>query len=147
MTTYLITAAVTNILCPKLITDSVVSLSSKLILSIYNIVLISNDIELEKLFISSDIIQDIEVINSFVKEKYKNIDNESILTCLNNLNKTLIDIKSNIDTIRLKIESHKKIWFSTFRNYDINKEKEIIAILIKQLNHRFELLVKISSIN
>ena len=147
MTTYLITAAVTNILCPKLITDSVVSLSSKLISSIYNIVLISNDIELEKLLISSDIIQDIEVINSFIKEKYKNIDNESILTCLNNLNKTLIDIKSNIDSIKLKIESHKKMWFSTFRNYDINKEKEMITILIKQLNHRFELLVKISSVN
>ena len=130
MTTYLITAAVTNILCPKLITDSVVSLSSKLISSIYNIVLISNDVELEKLLISSDIIQDIEVINSFIKEKYKNIDNESILTCLNNLNKTLIDIKSNIDSIKLKIESHKKMWFSTFRNYDINKEKEMITILI-----------------
>jgi hypothetical protein len=147
MTTYLITAAVTNILCPKLITDSVVSLSSKLISSIYNIVLISNDVELEKLLISSDIIQDIEVINSFIKEKYKNIDNQSILTCLNNLNKTLIDIKSNIDSIKLKIELHKKMWFSTFRNYDINKEKKMITILIKQLNHRFELLVKILSVN
>ena len=148
MASFLITAAVSNIICPKIITDSITVLTTKLITSIYHVISISNDSELQQILLSSDIIQDIEVIKSYVEEKHKeNINSNSLLTCINNLNKTLIDLESNIDSITKKIEIHKTLWLSSWRSYDISNEKDNIIILIKQLNHRFELLVKISSIN
>jgi hypothetical protein len=148
MASFLITAAVSNIICPKIITDSMTVLTTKLITSIYHVISISNDFELQQILLTSDIIQDIEVIKSYVEEKHKeNINSNSLLTCINNLNKTLTELESNIDSITKKIEIHKTLWFSSWRSYDITKEKANITLLIKQLNHRFELLVKISSIN
>ena len=55
------------------------------------------------------------------------------------------ELEENISSITSKIENHKNLWFGLVRSYNIYEEKKQIPILITQLKHRFEILIKISS--
>ena len=55
------------------------------------------------------------------------------------------ELEKNINSITTKIEDHKQLWFGFMRSYNIAEEKILIPILINQLKHRFEILIKISS--
>jgi hypothetical protein len=58
----------------------------------------------------------------------------------------LTQLENNINSITQKIQNHGKLWFGFMRSYGIEKEKKQIPILIDKMHHRFELLIKISSI-
>jgi hypothetical protein len=137
---------VANILYPELIIKSITSISTNIISGIYHLISITNDADLQNLLISTDIIEDIKIIKSFIENK-DIFKNETQISCVQNLNKTLIELETNINSITKKIEYHKTLWFSYIRSYDISKEKQNTSELIKQLNHRFELLIKICSIS
>ena len=66
--------------------------------------------------------------------------------CIDNLNQTLSRLEYNINNITCKIENHKKLWFNSIRSYNIHNEKLEIPKLIEQMNHRFEVLIKISNV-
>ena len=99
---------------------------------------------MQKLLSKTDILHDIIVIKSFIDETGKNT---TIDVCIENLRETLSELESNISSITSKIENHNKLWFSYFRSYNINSEKEKIPFLIEKLKHRFDLLIKIKSVS
>ena len=93
----------------------------------------------------NDIIEDIGIINSFVEEKQKQNKSKTLDICLENLGQILNDLEKNINSVIYKIENHKKLWFKSFRSYNINDEIKNIPILLEKMNHRFEIVIKISS--
>jgi len=140
-----LTLVANQIMYPEIIVRSVISLSTNLIYSVKYLATISkNDFELQKLLSKTDILHDIIVIKSFIDETGKN---HTVDVCIENLRETLSDLESNISSITSKIENHNKLWFSYFRSYNINLEKEQIPFLIEKLKHRFDLLIKIKSVS
>ena len=141
---------VSRILYPELIIKTVTSLSSistNIIKSVHYLVTISkDDVALQNELMKSDIIQDISIIKSFIEENKFDNTSHTIISCINNLNETLTELEINIHSITEKLHNHEKLWFRYFRSYNIEKEKELIPILIEKLRHRFNLLIKISSI-
>jgi enoyl-[acyl-carrier-protein] reductase (NADH) len=100
---------------------------------------------LQTILISNDIIEDINVIKTFIHEKQDSNTSETIKLCIENLNKTLEELEKFIHSITVKIENHKKLWFNYFISYNINEEKIFIPLLISQMKHRFNLLVQVSA--
>ena len=144
ISTYVASRTLYTALYPEIIIKSITTITSSLISGIYNLITITQDIDLKKILVTSDIVHDITVIKSFVKELEKT-ENNTILTCVHNLNETLKEIETTVNSIKNKFEVHQKMWFSYFRSYDISSEKDSIIFLSNQLKHRFELLIKISS--
>ena len=141
---------VSKVLYPELIIKTITSLSSlssNLINSVYYLSSLAHkDTQLQDLLIKTDIIQDILIIKCFIEEKKNSNMKHTILNCINNLNETILELDNNINSITSKIELHKTLWFNSFRSYDIAKEKNQIPILIEKLKHRFDILIKISSV-
>jgi hypothetical protein len=136
-----------SILYPEIIIRSSVSIASNLITSVqYLSSITKNDIEIQNLL---DIVEDIVIIKTFIEEKKNNSNNnyesKTVDMCIDNLNQTLYQLEANINSITEKIQTHKDKWFNKFRAYDISAEKNHIPILIKQMRHKFELLIKVSS--
>lgn len=144
ISTYVASRTLYTALYPEIIIKSITTITSSLISGIYNLITLTQDIDLKKILVTSDIVHDITVIKSFVKELEKT-ENNTILTCVHNLNETLKEIETTVNSIKNKFEVHQKMWFSYFRSYDISSEKDSIIFLSNQLKHRFELLIKISS--
>jgi len=135
-----------SILLPEIILRSTVSIASNLIVSANYLISISkNDFELQKILTESDIIQDISILKHFIEEKEMQNHSSTVSNCIENLNKTMKEFEENINSITNKIENHKNLWFGFVRSYNISEEKRKIPILIEQLKHRFEILIKISS--
>lgn len=132
-----------SMLYPEIIIRSSVSITSNLIASISYLSTISrNDFELQKLL---DIVEDITIIKTFVEEKESTTNSKTIGMCIKSLNDPLMKLEHVIDSITKKIHSHKDKWFNSIRSYDIAKEKEQIPVLVNQMKHRFEMLIKVSS--
>ena len=128
-----------------IIIKTMLNVSVNLINSVNYLKIISEkDINLQKLLIRSDIIQDIIIIKSFIEENQNK--SHTILSCISNLKDTMEELETNISSITEKIKSHDKLWFKYFRYYDISYEKEEIPILIEKLRHRFNMCIKISSL-
>jgi phenylalanyl-tRNA synthetase alpha subunit len=144
ISTYVASRTLYTALYPEIIIKSITTITSSLISGIYNLITITQDIDLKKILVTSDIVHDITVIKSFVKELEKT-ENNTVMTCVHNLNETLKEIETTVNSIKNKFELHQKMWFSYFRSYDISSEKDSIIFLSNQLKHRFELLIKISS--
>ena len=135
-----------QILYPEIVIRSTISIASNLVTSVkYLNYLIKNDSHLQKLLNLNDIIEDIGIIKSFIEEKQKQNSSKTLDICLENLGQILIDLEENINRITYKIENHKNLWFHNFRSYNVKIESENIPILIEKMNHRFEILIKISS--
>ena len=100
------------------------------------------DEELRTIFVDRDILSDIGIIKAYVEEN-QGINTPTFKAALNNLNETLYYLESEINTLTNKIRQHHLKWFASYRSYDIEKEKKKILIFIQQMNHRFELLLKI----
>lgn len=145
ISTYVASRTIYNALYPEVLIKSIVSITSRLISNIYHIVTTTQDIDLKKILVTTDIIHDITIIKSFIEEKEERVENKTILTCIHNIDETLKDIDDTIKSINNKFEIHQKMWFSYFRSYDISLEKERIIFLSDRLKHRFEILIKISS--
>ena len=139
-----------KILYPELILKSISSLSSvsiKLIDSVRYVNSIShNDTELDDILNKSDIEQDIIIIKSFIEEEHNRDISPTILNCINNLNESLLELDKHFTELTKKIEYNKTVWFSYIRAYDISHEKKEIPILFEKLKHRFDILIKISSV-
>jgi hypothetical protein len=131
-------------LLPDIIIKSSMSIASSLISSIIYLKNISkNDEELYNLIESYDIIEDISIIKNYIDEK-KNIKSNTISLCIKNLSITLFELEKYIKSITEKIENHNKLWFHRFRSYNISEEKKQIPLLILQLQHRFDILIKVT---
>ena len=113
---------------------------------IYNINYIRNfkfqDAELKMIFVDRDILSDIGIIKAYIDEHGKD-PSPSFKAAISNLNETLYYLENDINSLTNKIKNHHLKWFASYRSYDIEKEKQRILTLIQQLNHRFELLIKI----
>jgi phenylalanyl-tRNA synthetase alpha subunit len=142
----MISLVANQILYPEIVIRSTISIASNLVTSVnYLNSLIKNDSHLQKLLNLNDIIEDIGIIKSFIEEKQKQNSSKTLDICLENLGQILIDLEENINRITYKIENHKNLWFHNFRSYNVKIESENIPILIEKMNHRFEILIKISS--
>ena len=130
-----------SILYPELILKNSITITNSLITSVKFLSSISkHDHKLQNLL---NIIEDINVIKSFIEEQKIENESKTVKMCIENLNITLLDLENTINIITDKIQNHPKKWFSSMRSYDIEKEKEIIPILLEQMNHKFELLIKV----
>lgn len=148
ISSYVASKTIYNAIYPEVLIKSILSITSSLVSNIYHMVTTTQDIDLKKILITSDIINDITIIKSFIEEKHeKELENvnKTILTCIHNIEDTLKEIDDVIKCINNKFEIHQKMWFSYFRSYDISVEKERIIFLSDRLKHRFELLIKIYS--
>jgi hypothetical protein len=127
----------------------IVSLSTNIICSIYYLISISkDDVDLQNLLSESDILQDINVFKKVI-EKYDDKeyeDKQHILLCINSINEVLIELDNIISLITDKIKRHNNKWFYYIRKYNIQKEKDCLINLIKKIHHRFEILIKVSSL-
>lgn len=137
--------ATSSFIGTDIIVKTIINVSTNLINSVNYLKLISeNDVDLQKLLIKSDITHDILIIKSFIEEN-KN-QSHTVLICIDNLKNTLEELEKNINSITEKIKAHDNLWFKYFRSYNIEKEKDVIPILIENLRHRFNMVIKISSI-
>jgi hypothetical protein len=104
-----------------------------------------HDNELKDLIFTSDILEDIGIMKNFIEDMYlkKNLC-KTVRICIDNLNQSLMNLEYNINSITFKIENHKNLWFSYVRSYNISNEKKQIPILMKQMYHRFDMLIHIS---
>lgn len=135
-----------QIIYPELLLRSGVSIANNLVISVKYLISISkDDIDLQGMLIANDIIEDINVIKTFIHEKQDTNTSDTVKLCIDNLSKTLEDLDKHISSITSKIEIHKELWFNYFRSYNITHEKAVIPILIRQMKHRFDLLVQITS--
>ena len=136
-----------QILYPEIVIRSTVSIASNLVASAtYLNSLIRHDTHLQNLLNLNDIIEDIGIIKSFIEEKEKQNTSRTLGICLENLSQILQELEKNIDSVIYKIENHKNLWFNYFRSYNITNESKNIPILLEKMNHRFEILIKISSV-
>jgi phenylalanyl-tRNA synthetase alpha subunit len=141
------TNVATNIINPEIILKNGYFIANNLLSSVLYLKTLSHtDNELKELMTNTDILEDIGIIKTFIEEKKLKTDSLSVQVCIDNLNQTLITLEENINSITSKIENHKKLWFNSFRSYDIQSEKTQIPKLVKQMKHRFEILIKISSV-
>ena len=136
-----------QILYPEIVIRSTLSIASNLVSSSsYLNSLIKNDTNLQKLLNLNDIIEDIGIIKCFIEEKQKQNTSKTLGICLENLGEILKELERNIDSVIYKIENHKHLWFNSIRSYNIVNESKNIPILLEKMNHRFEILIKISSV-
>jgi len=141
------TMTASSIIYSTNIIKGLIYLTTDITKNIYNLMKISNDIELQNILLKTDIINDISVIKLFVEEESKiNENNKTVISCLNNIADTLKNLETNINSLTNKINLNKQLYFSYFRSYDISEEKKNIIFLIDQLKHRFNILIKIISV-
>jgi hypothetical protein len=134
-----------SIIYPELILRTSISLASNVVTSASYLISISHsDPDLHNFLTSNDIIEDINIIKTFIQEKQHKETSQTVSVCIENLSKTLEQLESNINCITKKIEEHKLLWFNYVRSYNISEEKIRIPILINQMKHRFDMLIKIS---
>ena len=124
----------TNIINPEIILKNGYFIANNLLSSVLYLKTLSHtDNELKELMTNTDILEDIGIIKTFIEEKKLKTDSLSVQVCIDNLNQTLITLEENINSITSKIENHKKLWFNSFRSYDIQSEKTQIPKLVKQM--------------
>ena len=102
-----------------------------------------NDDELQTIFIKKDILSDIGIIKAYIEEEKSTSHTSSVRAAISNLNETLYYLELQIHSLTNKIKNHHHKWFASYRSYDIEQEKQQILVLIPQLHHRFDLLIKI----
>ena len=135
-----------SIMYPELFLRSSISIATNLVTSVNYLITISrSDVELQNMLVLNDIIEDINIIKNFIEEKAHTKHGQTTQVCIENLNKTLIELEKNIKSITDKIENHKNLWFNYMRSYNISQEKIAIPILISQMKHRFEMLIKVTT--
>ena len=133
---------ITSILYPELILRNSITITNSLITSVKYLSSISkHDHNLQNLL---NIIEDINVIKSFIDEQKCTSESKTVKMCIENLNLNLVKLENIINIITDKIQNHHKKWFSYIRSYDIEKEREMIPLLLNEMNHKFELLIKVS---
>ena len=126
-----------QILYPEIVIRSTVSIASNLVYSAsYLNSLIKHDTHLQNLLNLNDIIE----------EKQKQNTSKTLGICLENLGQILKELEQNIDSVIYKIENHKHLWFNSIRSYNITNESKNIPMLLEKMNHRFEIVIKISSV-
>jgi len=147
ISSFITTGIITHILCPEILIKSVTTISSGLVSSLSYLITISYDKELMQILLSTDIINDIKIIKNFLDgNNIKKIENKTVIECINDINETLKNLEIIIKNITDKIEYNKSLWFSYFRKYNLHQDREDLKILISQLEHRFNLLIKFYSI-
>ena len=140
-------AVATSLLPSEMIIKNGYFIANNLVSSLLYLKNLSHsDNELKNLFVNFDILEDIGIIKTFIEEKKLSNNSQTISVCIENLSQTLINLESNINSITNKIENHKSLWFNYFRSYNIQEEKIQIPKLISQMKHRFDILIKISSV-
>lgn len=141
----MISLLATGIVLPEIIIRSSVSITSNLITSVsYLHTILKGDPELRKLLNLTEILDEINIINTFLEEKHYNLEIRSISMCINVLEDTMKELEKNITAITTKLQNHHKLWFHRFRSYDIDYEKEQVISLYNRMKSQFELLIKIS---
>jgi hypothetical protein len=136
----------------NILAEGIIKISSALVNSIYYLTKISDDDqELKKILATTDIMTDILLIKSFIDDHNnlpkndKIYNSNSVSNCIKSLLDILTELEANIALSTKKIEEHKKLWFSSYRRYDISVEKESIILNSSILKHRFDMLLKISN--
>lgn len=139
-----------QLIYPEVILKSTISITSSLINSIQYLNTITkktNNNELNTYLNLNEVVEDIGIIKSFIEEKqHSNIESKTMNICIENLTIILSELEYNINSITRKIENHHNLWFNYFRSYNISIESNKIPKLIEKMRHRFEILIKISSV-
>lgn len=134
-----------TIILPEIFIRTTLSIASNVISSIHYLKSISqHDQQISNLIDFNDIIEDINIIKNFIQEKSLNNISQTIQTCFKNITSTMTELEKHIKSITNKIENHKHLWFHSFRSYNIEEEKIQIPFLVRQLKHRFDLLIQVS---
>lgn len=134
-----------GVISSEFLIRNTLSLSSSIISNInYMRTYKLHDDELSQIFIERDILSDIGIIKSYIDEhSVEQSESPTFRASVQNLNETLCYLEEEISKLTMKIKDHKHKWFSYYRSYDIAIEKKKIFILIDQMNHRFNMLLKV----
>jgi hypothetical protein len=134
-----------SLIVSDLLLKSTLSITSSLIYNINYIRSIKfHDEDLKKIFIQNDVLSDIGIIKTYIEEQQqKHSTSPSLKASIENLNETLGYLEKEINILTTKIKTHHLKWFASYRSYGIEKEKQNILSLTQQMNHRFEMLLKI----
>lgn len=134
-----------SLIVSDLLLKSTLSITSSLIYNINYIRSIKfHDEDLKKIFIENDVLSDIGIIKTYIEEEQqKHSASPSLKAAIENLNETLGYLEKEINILTTKIKTHHLKWFASYRSYGIEKEKQNILSLTQQMNHRFEMLLKI----
>ena len=134
-----------SLISSEFLVKNTISLSSSIISNINYIRTYKvHDDELDKIFVECDILSDIGIIKTYIDEhNYERAHSPSYKSSVQNLNETLFYLENEITKLTMKVKNHHEKWFAYYRSYDITSEKKRIFILIKQMNHRFDMLIKI----
>jgi len=139
-----------QLIYPEVILKSTITITSSLINSIQYLNTITkktNNNELNTYLNLNEVVEDIGIIKSFIEEKQNsNLESKTMNICIENLSLILYELEHNINSITRKIENHHNLWFNYFRSYNISSESSKIPKLIEKMRHRFEILIKISSV-
>ena len=140
-----------QLIYPDIIFKSTVTITSSLINSIQYLNTITkktNNNELNTYLNLNEVVEDIGIIKSFIDEKQNNnrLESKTMNICIENLSLILYELEYNINSITSKIENHHNLWFNYLRSYNISSESSKIPKLIEKMRHRFEILIKISSV-
>jgi len=139
-----------QLIYPEVILKSTITITSSLINSIQYLNTITkktNNNELNTYLNLNEVVEDIGIIKSFIEEKQNsNLESKTMNICIENLSLILYELENNINSITRKIENHHNLWFNYFRSYNISSESSKIPKLIEKMRHRFEILIKISSV-
>jgi hypothetical protein len=139
-----------QLIYPEVIIKSTITITSSLINSIQYLNAITkktNNNELNTYLNLNEVVEDIGIIKSFIEEKQNsNLESKTMNICIENLSIILSELEYNINSITRKIENHHNLWFNYFRSYNISSESSKIPKLIEKMRHRFEILIKISSV-
>jgi hypothetical protein len=135
-----------SLIASDFLIKTTLSITSSLIYNINYIRSIKfHDEDLRKIFIENDVLSDIGIIKTYIEEQQqKPTTSPSLKASIENLNETLGYLEQEINNLTTKIKTHHLKWFASYRSYGIEKEKQNILTLTQLMNHRFEMLMKVS---
>lgn len=112
----------------------------------------NNNVELLSILSDLDIIRDIEIIEALLMDiSEKKLEHKCINICIHQIQKLVIDIKSEIETINIKLiefQYNKKNYY-LYWNWNTNYDENINKLKMHKhsLNTRVKTLINLLSIN
>ena len=101
--------------------------------------------DVDKVIIELDVVQKIKTLEDVCKmltkeNAFKN-KNNIINTCLDSIHDMIIKIREDLKKINIKLEKHKKRYFSSWRSPRVSKELKDLKLHCSILDQRYLLLV------